>query len=191
MLIHFIHGYYCIYRPWQPLTYLYFPYHCISLIYFSFTKIRMFLYARIYWLVEFGDVSCLQFNYRSESGDSHSHSDLGGFCRTILRVKSDETLCSTWEYDRWYTWRDLYYRFWHERGQNGTGKFQNLNFQIFHLIIMWIFCKIFSCNGFWWTIDFSNFVSKKGLKDHNSEISHIQTYKKCITRYSTVGDILW
>jgi hypothetical protein len=62
MLIHFIHGYYCIYRPWQPLTYLYFPY-CISLIYFSFTKIRMFLYARIYWLAEFGDVSCLQFNY--------------------------------------------------------------------------------------------------------------------------------
>ena len=23
----------------------------------------MFLYARIYWLAEFGDVSCLQFNY--------------------------------------------------------------------------------------------------------------------------------
>jgi hypothetical protein len=53
MLIHFIHEYYCIYRPWQPLTYLYFPY-CILLIYFSFTKIRMFLYARIYWLAEFG-----------------------------------------------------------------------------------------------------------------------------------------
>ena len=63
-----------IYRPWQPLTYLYFPYHCISLIYFSFTKIRMFLYAQIYWLAEFGDVSCLQFNY--------------------LRV---ETLTPTWE----------------------------------------------------------------------------------------------
>jgi hypothetical protein len=74
MLIHFIHGYYCIYRPWQPLTYLYFLYHCISLIYFSFTKIRMFLYAQIYWLAEFGDVSCLQFNY--------------------LRV---ETLTPTWE----------------------------------------------------------------------------------------------
>ena len=74
MLIHFIHGYYCIYRLWQPLTYLYFPYHCISLIYFSFTKIRMFLYAQIYWLAEFGDVSCLQFNY--------------------LRV---ETLTPTWE----------------------------------------------------------------------------------------------
>ena len=44
------------------LTYLYFPY-CISLIYFSFTKIRMFLYARIYWLAEFGDISCLRFNY--------------------------------------------------------------------------------------------------------------------------------
>jgi hypothetical protein len=55
-------------------TYLYFPYHCISLIYFSFTKIRMFLYAQIYWLAEFGDVPCLQFNY--------------------LRV---ETLIPTWE----------------------------------------------------------------------------------------------
>ena len=62
-----------IYRPWQPLTYLCFPY-CISLIYFSFTKIRMFLYAQIYWLAESGDVSCLQFNY--------------------LRV---ETLIPTWE----------------------------------------------------------------------------------------------
>ena len=62
-----------VYRPWQPLTYLYFPY-CISLIYFSFTKIRMFLYAQIYWLAEFGDLSCLQFNY--------------------LRV---ETLTPTWE----------------------------------------------------------------------------------------------
>jgi hypothetical protein len=83
MLIHFIHWYYCIYRPWQPLTYLYFLY-CISLIYFSFTKICMFLYAQIYWLAEFGDVSCLQFNYLRV--DSHSHSDLGRFCRTILRV---------------------------------------------------------------------------------------------------------
>ena len=54
MLIHFIHGYYCIYRPWQLLIYLCFPYHCISLIYFSFTKIHMFLYAQIYWLAEFG-----------------------------------------------------------------------------------------------------------------------------------------
>jgi hypothetical protein len=48
--------------------------YCISLIYFSFTKIRMFLYAQIFWLAEFGDVSCLQFNY--------------------LRV---ETLTPTWE----------------------------------------------------------------------------------------------
>jgi hypothetical protein len=24
---------------------------------------RMFLYAQIYWLAEFGNVSCLQFNY--------------------------------------------------------------------------------------------------------------------------------
>jgi hypothetical protein len=57
----------------------YFPYHCISLIYFSFTKIRMFLYARIYWLTEFGDVSCLQFNYLQFN---------------YLRV---ETLTPTWE----------------------------------------------------------------------------------------------
>jgi hypothetical protein len=68
----------------------------------------MFLYAQIYWLAKFGDVSCLQLNYlRVET-----HSDLGGFCwtiwSTILRVKSDKTLCPTWEYDRWYTWRDLY-----------------------------------------------------------------------------------
>ena len=42
----------------------------------SFTKIRMFLYAQIYWLAEFGDISCLQFNYLR----------VGGFCQTILRV---------------------------------------------------------------------------------------------------------
>ena len=108
MLIHFIHGYYCIYRSWQPLTYLYFPY-CISLIYFSFTKIRMFLYARIYWLAELGDVSCLQFNYlRVETLTPTWEDFVGRFCRTILRVKSDKTLCPTWEYDRWYTCRDLY-----------------------------------------------------------------------------------
>ena len=112
MLIHFIHGYYCIYRPWQPLTYLYFPY-CISLIYFSFTMIRMFLYARIYWLAEFGDVSCLQFNYLRVETLTLTWEDFVGhvrrFCLTILRVKSDKTLCPSWEYDRWYTWRDLYY----------------------------------------------------------------------------------
>ena len=88
MLIHFIHGYYCIYRPWQPLTYPYFPY-CISLIYFSFTKICMFLYARIYWLAEFGDVSCLQFNYlRVETLTLTATWEdfVGRFCRTILRV---------------------------------------------------------------------------------------------------------
>jgi hypothetical protein len=112
MLIHFIHGYYCIYCPWQPLTYLYFPY-CISLIYFSFTNIRMFLYARIYWLAEFGDVSCLQFNYLRVETLTLTWEDFVGhvrrFCLTILRVKSDKTLCPSWEYDRWYTWRDLYY----------------------------------------------------------------------------------
>jgi hypothetical protein len=111
MLIHFIHGYYCIYRPWQPLTYLYFPYHCISLIYFSFTKIRMFLYAQIYWLAEFGDVSCLQFNYLRVVTLTPTWEDLvGQYGRTILRVKSDKTLCPTWVFDRWHTWRDLYYR---------------------------------------------------------------------------------
>jgi uncharacterized membrane protein (Fun14 family) len=85
MLIHFIHGY-CIYRLWQLLTYLYFPY-CISLIYFSLTKIRMFLYAQIYWLAEFGDVSCLQFNYlRVETLTPTWEDFVGWFCRTILRV---------------------------------------------------------------------------------------------------------
>jgi hypothetical protein len=102
MLIHFIHGYYCIHRPWQPLTYLCFLYHCISLIYFSFTKISMFLYARIYWLAEFGGVSCLQ------TLTPTWEDFVGQFGRTILRVKSDKTLCPTWEFDRWYTWRDLY-----------------------------------------------------------------------------------
>ena len=132
MLIHFIHGYYCIYRPWQPLTYLYFPYHCISLIYFSFTTIRMFPYAQIYWLAEFGDVSCLQFNYLRVETLTPTWEDLVGYlstiwsdicrtiwsdiCRTIwsdicwtfVGVKSDKTLCPTWVFDRWYTWRDLY-----------------------------------------------------------------------------------
>ena len=80
----FIHGYYCIYRLWQPLTYLCFPY-CISLIYFSFTKIRMFLYARIYWLAEFGDVSCLQFSYLKVETLTPTWEDfVGQFCPTIL-----------------------------------------------------------------------------------------------------------
>ena len=120
MLIHFIHGYYCIYRPWQPLTYQYFPYHCISLIYFSFTKIRMFLYVQIYWSAEFGDVSCLQFNYLRVETLTPTWEDLVGhlsdncrtiwsdICRTFVGVKSDKTLCPTWVFDRWYTWRDLY-----------------------------------------------------------------------------------
>jgi hypothetical protein len=84
MLIHFVHGYYCIYRPWQPLTYLYFPY-CISLIYFSFTMIRMFLYAQIYWLAEFWDVSCLQFNYlRVETLTPTWEDFVGQFGRTFV-----------------------------------------------------------------------------------------------------------
>ena len=124
MLIHFIHGYYCIYRPWQLLIYLCFPYHCISLIYFSFTKIRMFLYAQIYWLAEFGDVSCLQLNHLRVETLTPTWEDLvghlsdnlvGQFGRTFVghlsdnfRFKSDKTLCPTWVFDRWYTWRDLY-----------------------------------------------------------------------------------
>ena len=88
MLIHFIHGYYCIYRPWQPLTYLYFPY-CISLIDFSFTKIRMFLYARIYWLAEFGDVSCLRFNYLRVQTLTPTWEDfVGRFCRTFVNLNN-------------------------------------------------------------------------------------------------------
>ena len=82
--------------------------HCISLIYFSFTKIRMFLYARIYWLAEFGYVSCLQFNYLRvetltptwEDFVGHLSDNFSDLCRTILRVKSDKTLCPTCEYDR-------------------------------------------------------------------------------------------
>jgi hypothetical protein len=53
----------------------------------------MFLYVQIYWLAEFGDVSCLQFNYlRVETltltptwEDFVGHI-VGRFCRTILRV---------------------------------------------------------------------------------------------------------
>jgi hypothetical protein len=117
MLIHFIHGY-CIYRPWQSLTNLYFPY-CISLIYFSFTKIHMFLYARIYWLAEFGDVSCLQFTTIWEWRLSLRYGILSLSLRpgkillndfkSEIHFKSDETLCSTWEYDRWYTWEGSVY----------------------------------------------------------------------------------
>ena len=49
-------------------------FHCYCLKFTTNTMIRMFLYAQIYWLAEFGDVSSLQFNY--------------------LRV---ETLTPTWE----------------------------------------------------------------------------------------------
>jgi hypothetical protein len=107
MLIHFIHGYYCIYRPWQPLTYLYYDTHvslCTNLLVSR-------IWGRFLFTV-----------WLSESGDSHS--DLGGFGRTFVGlfgrtfvgqfgrtfvgVKSDKTFCPTWVFDRWYTWRDLY-----------------------------------------------------------------------------------
>ena len=78
--------------------YLFFPY-CISLIYFSFTKIRMFLYAQIYWLAEFGDVSCVQFNYlRVETPLSLSLRPgriLSDNFKSNTLFKSDETLCPT------------------------------------------------------------------------------------------------
>ena len=71
--------------------------------------IRMFLYAQIYWLAEFGDVSCLQFNYLRVETLTPTWEDLvGQFGRTFVGVKSDKTLCPTWVFDRWYTWRDLY-----------------------------------------------------------------------------------
>ena len=45
----------------------------------------MFLYARIYWLAEFGDVSCLQFNYlRVETLTPTWEDFVGQFCPTIL-----------------------------------------------------------------------------------------------------------
>ena len=47
----------------------------------------MFLYAQIYWLAEFGDVSCLQFNYlRVETLTPTWEDFVERFCRTILRV---------------------------------------------------------------------------------------------------------
>ena len=59
----------------------------------------MFLYAQIYWLAEFGDVSCLQFYYLSVETLiltlTATREDFVGhivgricwtFCRTILRV---------------------------------------------------------------------------------------------------------
>jgi dolichyl-phosphate-mannose--protein O-mannosyl transferase len=76
LLIHFIHGYYCIYRPWQPLAYLCFPYHCISLIYFSFTMIGMFLYAQI--------------KYPSKCINDQTLRSDREFCRTSHRQMSDK-----------------------------------------------------------------------------------------------------
>ena len=73
----------------------------------------MFLYARIYWLAEFGDVYSLtiwECRLSLPPGRILSDNFVGRFCQTILRVKSDKTLCSTWEYDRWYTWRDQYFK---------------------------------------------------------------------------------
>ena len=50
--------------------------------------IRMFLYAQIYWLAEFGDVSCLQFNYLRVETLTPTWEDLvGQFGRTFVGVK--------------------------------------------------------------------------------------------------------
>ena len=38
----------------------------------------MFLYAQIYWLAEFGDVSCLQFNYQRVETLTPTWEDLVG-----------------------------------------------------------------------------------------------------------------
>ena len=60
----------------------------------------MFRYAQIYWLAEFGDVSCLQFNYLrvetltltwdnltlTPTWEDFAGHFVGRFCRTILRV---------------------------------------------------------------------------------------------------------
>ena len=67
--------------------------------------IHMFLYAQIYWLAEFGDVSCLQFNYLRVETLTPTWEDLVWH---LSDMKSDKTLCPTWVFDRWYTWRDLY-----------------------------------------------------------------------------------
>jgi len=53
----------------------------------------MFLYARIYWLAEFGDVFCLQFNYlRVETLTPTLKDFVGRFCWTILRVTLSSSL---------------------------------------------------------------------------------------------------
>ena len=74
--------------------------------------IRMFLYAQIYWLAEFGDVSCLQFNYLRVETLTPTWEDLvGHLSDNLVGHLSDnlvEPLCPTWVFDRWYTWRDLY-----------------------------------------------------------------------------------
>ena len=77
--------------------------------------IRMFLYAQIYWLAEFGDVSSLQFNYLRVETLTLTWEDLVGhlsdncrtiwsdicrtiwsdICRTFVGVKSDKTLSPT------------------------------------------------------------------------------------------------
>ena len=57
--------------------------------------IRMFLYAQIYWLAEFGDVSCLQFNYLRVETLIPTWEDLvGQFGRTFVGVKSDLSVWS-------------------------------------------------------------------------------------------------
>ena len=49
--------------------------------------IRMFLYAQIYWLAEFGDVSCLQFNYLRVETLTATWEDLVGHLSDICRCE--------------------------------------------------------------------------------------------------------
>jgi hypothetical protein len=71
----------------------------------------MFLYAQIYWLAEFGDVSCLQFNY--------------------LRV---ETLTPTWDtHTLTPTWEDFI--------KHHQTKQTNKLYQFGNLVYMHVFFK--------------------------------------------------
>ena len=74
------------------------------------------LYAQMYWLADFGDVSCLLFNYLRVETLTPTWEDLvghlsdnlvGQFGRTFVdNFKSEvrQTLCPIWVFDRWYTW---------------------------------------------------------------------------------------
>ena len=54
--------------------------------------IRMFLYAQIYWLAEFGDVSCLHFNYLRVETLTPTWEDLVGHLSDNLVVHLSDNL---------------------------------------------------------------------------------------------------